>query len=181
MIVRRARALDFATGAEPKQRPPAAGSGDHCMNGSQTFERLSREALDAHRQIHFYLDQISQSVDRLREGLSDVEPLRRLAAEIEGLQERLAEHLHAEESGLFQSILDALPACRVEIDRLANQHGRMIEVLEMARLHAQRGEVAEADALRVDFQGFLAMFREHEQAEERLLAEALKQTVDTPD
>jgi hypothetical protein len=152
------------------------------MNGSQTSERLSREALDAHQQIHFYLDQITRSVEALRQPLTSVEPLRRLAAEIEGLQERLTEHLQAEEhGGLFQSIIDALPACRVEIDRLANQHGRMIDVLEMARLHALRGEVAEAEALRVDFQQFLAMFREHEQAEERLLTEALSQVVDTVD
>jgi hypothetical protein len=152
------------------------------MSGSQTFERLSRQALDVHRQIHFYLDRISRSVEALRAGLTDVEPMRRLAAEIEGLRERLAEHIEAEESGgLFQSILDALPACRVEIDRLANQHGRMIEFLEMARLHAQRGEVADADALSVDFQEFLAMFREHEQAEERLLVEALRQTAGTVD
>jgi len=152
------------------------------MSGSQTFERIGRAALDAHRQIHFYLDRISRSVELLQEGLTDVEPLRRLAAEIEGLKERLAEHIQAEESGgLYQAILDALPACRVEVDRLANQHGRMIEFLEMAQLHAQRGEVADADALRVDFQDFLAMFREHEQAEERLLVEAMRLTAGSVD
>ena len=145
------------------------------MAGPQTFSSLTRQALDDHRQIHFYLDQITQSLDRLtREGRSDAEPMRRLAAQLQGFKERLVEHQHAEEfGGLFQGILDVLPACRVEIDRLANQHEKMIEILEMARIHAQRGNVAAADGLRADLLGFLEMFRRHEEAEERLLAQAV--------
>lgn len=144
------------------------------MGGSQTFQTLSHEALDEHRQIHFYLDRIAQSLDRLKDGLSEVEPMRRLAAEIEGLMERLAEHHHKEEhGGLFQAVLEVLPARRVEIDRLTNQHERMVEILEMARIHAQRGDVSEAEALRADLESFLEMFRRHEEAEERLLAQAI--------
>jgi hemerythrin len=143
------------------------------MGGSQTFEALSREALEEHRQIHFYLDQIAQSLDKLKQ-LTDVEPMRRLAAEIQGLKERLQEHQANEErGGLFQAILEVLPAQRVEIDRLTNQHGRMIEILEMARIHASRADIDEADALGEDLQSFLEMFRRHEQTEERLLAQAL--------
>jgi len=144
------------------------------MGGSQTFDRLTRKALEEHRQIHFYLDQIAQSLAGLKEDAADVEPMRRLAAEIQSLKERLLEHHTNEESGgLFQAILEVLPARRVEIDRLTNQHGKMIEILEMARIHAQRGEVGEAESLRVDLEGFLEMFRRHEQAEERLLAQAI--------
>ena len=144
------------------------------MGESQTFQGLSKEAVEEHRQIHFYLDQLTRSLAKLKEGLSDVEPIRRLAAEIQGLKERLGEHHENEESGgLFQGILEALPACRVEIDRLSKQHGHMIEILEMARIHAQRGDINEADALRIDLQNFLEMFRRHEQAEERLLAQAV--------
>jgi hemerythrin-like domain-containing protein len=144
------------------------------MGGSQTFDRLTRHALEEHRQIHFYLDQIAQSLAGLKEGTAGVEPMRRLAAEIQSLKERLQEHHTNEESGgLFQAILEVLPARRVEIDRLTNQHGKMIEILEMARIHAQRGEEGEAESLRVDLEGFLEMFRRHEQAEERLLAQAI--------
>ena len=145
------------------------------MTGSQTFQGLTPQALDEHRQIHFYFDQISQSLERLKnEGLSDVEPLRRLAAQLQGLKERLIEHHQSEEAGgLFQGILDVLPACRVEIDRLTNQHAKMIEILEMARIHANRGDISEADALRVDLQEFLEMFRRHEESEERLLKQAV--------
>ncbi len=60
--------------------------------GSQTFQGLTREALEDHRQIHFYLDQMAQSLAGLTEGLCDVEPMRRLAAEVQGLKERLTEH-----------------------------------------------------------------------------------------
>ena len=52
------------------------------MNGSQTFLQLTRDTLEEHRQIHFYLDQISQSLENLRSGPTDVEPLRRLAAQL---------------------------------------------------------------------------------------------------
>ena len=144
------------------------------MNGSQTFQGLSREALEQHRQIHFYLDRIEQSLVHLRKGLTDVEPMRRLAAEMQGLTERLQEHHQAEEAGgLFQAILESMPERRVEIDRLTNQHERILEILGMARIHAQRGDATEAAALRVDLQQFLDMFRRHEQAEERLIAQAI--------
>jgi hypothetical protein len=101
--------------------------------------------------------------------------MRRLAAQIEGLKERLVEHHHAEEKdGLFQSILELLPDCRVEISRLVRQHEKMIEILEMARIHAQRGEPAEAEELRVDMTKFLEMFRQHELDEDQLLHRALE-------
>ena len=66
------------------------------MNESQTFQQITSETLEEHRQIHFYLDQISQSLQGLAAGLSDVEPMRRLAAQIQGLKERMIEHLQAE-------------------------------------------------------------------------------------
>lgn len=145
------------------------------MNGSQTFQRITEETLEEHRQIHFYLDQICQTLEGLEVGLSDVEPMRRLAAQIEALKERLVEHHHSEErGGLFQAVLEILPECRVEISRLINQHERIIEILEMARIHAQRGDPTEADDLRVDLQSFLAMFRQHEQQEDQLLRRAIE-------
>lgn len=141
---------------------------------TQTFQNITRETLEDHRQIHFYLDQISITLQGLKEGLSDVEPMRRLAAQIEGLCERLVEHHHAEErGGLFQVILEILPERRVEVSRLINQHEKMIEILEMARIHAQCGDPTEADALRVDLQDFLESFRAHERDEDELLQEAI--------
>ena len=143
------------------------------MSGSQTFQRITRQTIDEHRQIHFYLDQVSLTLKSLGSG-SEVEPLRRLAAQIEGLKERLLEHHHAEEKGgLFQAILEAMPDCRVEVSRLTLQHDKMIEVLEMARIHAQCGASTEATSLRTDLEGFLEMFRRHEQDEEQLLKLAM--------
>ena len=151
------------------------------MGGSQTFQGLTRQALEQHKQIHFFLDRIASSLGQL-EGLTDAEPMRRLAAELHGLKERLQEHHTAEETGgLFQAILEVLPARRVEIDRLTNQHEKMVEILELARIHAQRAEVSDAGALRVDLQEFLEMFRRHEEAEERLLAQAIEAEQGTPD
>ncbi len=151
------------------------------MGGSQTFQSLAREALEQHKQIHFFLDRIAESLDQF-EGLTDIEPMRRLAAELQGLRERVQEHHTAEETGgLFQAVLEVLPAMRVEIDRLTNQHEKMVEILEMARIHAQRAEVPEAGALRVDLQEFLETFRRHEEAEERLLSLAIGEEEVTPD
>src|SRR6185295_5919113 len=100
----------------------SGGRSSQRMSGSQTFQRITRQTIDEHRQIHFYLDQVSLTLKSLVSG-SEVEPLRRLAAQIEGLKERLLEHHHAEEKGgLFQAILEAMPDCRVEVSRLTLQH-----------------------------------------------------------
>lgn len=144
------------------------------MSGSQTFQRITRETIEEHRQINFYLDQVLVTLKSLEGGVSDVEPMRRLAAQIEGLKERLLEHHQAEEQGgLFQAILEIMPDCRVEVSRLTNQHEKMVEILEMARIHAQCGELAEAEGLRVDLRDFLEMFRRHERDEEQLLQRAM--------
>lgn len=144
------------------------------MNGTPASDHLAREVLDQHQQIHFYLDRIAETLEQLEPDLSDVEPMRRLAAELQGLKERLVEHHDLEErGGLFNSILEALPATRVEISRLIRAHARMIDVLELAAIHAQQGAPSSAHALRVDLSGFVQMFRDHENEEERLIRDAM--------
>ena len=86
-----------------------------------------------------------------------------------------------EKGGLFHAVLELMPDCRVEIGRLVRQHEKMIEILEMARIHAQCGELREADNLRIDLEGFLETFREHESAEEELLQRAIeRESADQP-
>ena len=93
------------------------------MSGSQTSQQLAREALEEHRPIHFYLDQVANTLETLGLDPDDVEPMRRLAAQIEGLTERLKEHHELEENrGLFRAILESIPEARVEVFR----HGRML-------------------------------------------------------
>lgn len=146
------------------------------MNGSPTLRRLCRETLEEHRQIHFFLDQLKNALESLDTDSGEVEPLRRLAAQVESLRERLEEHFQSEQhDGLFQAILEVLPDARNEVHRLGKQHDRMVEVLEMARIHAQRGEPCEAGPLRTDLKSFLEMMREHEQDEESLLRRALEE------
>ena len=65
----------------------------------QTFQRRTQEILEEHQQIHFYLDQIALTLNGIKQGLTDVEPMRRLAAQLEGLKERLVEHQQSEEGG----------------------------------------------------------------------------------
>ena len=48
------------------------------------------------------------------------------------------------------------------------------EILEAARVHAQRGEPSDSAPLRADLEGFLEEMRRHEQAEEALLSSALE-------
>jgi len=143
------------------------------MSGSQISDELAREALEEHRQIHFYLSQIAQTLQALRQGKADVESMRRLASEIEALKVRLQEHHQLEErGGLFRAILEAMPGARVEVGRLVQQHEKMIEILEMAHIHAEYGQPAEAQGLGADLEQFLEMFRDHERVEEKLLEEA---------
>jgi hemerythrin len=145
------------------------------MTKQQTFQRITRQTIDEHHQINFYLDQITLTLDALDGASADVEPMRRLAAQIAGLSERLTEHHQTEESGgLFQAVLDAIPDCRVEIGRLTKQHQKIIEILEMARIHASHGVPGEADGLREDLKNFLEMFRQHEHDEESLLKRAME-------
>jgi hemerythrin-like domain-containing protein len=145
------------------------------MSEQQTFQKITQATSEEHKQIDFYLDQVSVTLDSLREEDTDVEPMRRLAAQIEGLKERLVEHHQTEEEGgLFQAILDVMPESRVEVSRLANQHEKIIEILELARIHALQGEPPEAAALREDLNSFLEMFRDHECQEEQLFKRALE-------
>ena len=151
------------------------------MSEQQTFQKITQTTIEEHRQIEFYLDQVSVTLDTMREGDDDVEPMRRLAAQIEGLKERLAEHHQAEEEGgLFQAILEIMPDCRVEISRLTNQHEKIIEILELARIHALEGEPSEIGSLREDLKNFLEMFREHEAHEEQLFKRAVERESRSP-
>lgn len=146
------------------------------MSEQQTFQKITQTTIEEHKQIDFYLDQVSVTLDSLLQDGTDVEPMRRLAAQIAGLKERLAEHHQTEEEagGLFQAIIEIMPDCRVEVSRLTNQHEKIIEILELARIHALQGEPSEAGALREDLKSFLEMFREHECQEEQLFKRALE-------
>jgi hemerythrin-like domain-containing protein len=144
------------------------------MSETQTFDRISRETLEEHRQIHFYLDQIEVTLKGLGKGRSDDELLQRLGAQLEGLREQLIEHYRAEQQGLFRAIAELLPDCAVEIERLKGEHVKMIEILEMARIHLQQGGQTDSHVLRDDIEGFLELFRRHERAEERLLGRAME-------
>lgn len=149
------------------------------MTGSQTFERLTRENLDEHKQIHFYLDQIMRTLEGLDEDLEDAEPLRRLAAQLDSLRERLAEHRDTEEQGgLYAAILEVLPEARRDLQTLKNQHVKMIEIAEMGRIHAQFGQPSDAPGLKDDLIEFLDMIRTHALAEEAVLEQAIDRESD---
>lgn len=145
------------------------------MTESPTFQRISQETLEEHQQIHFYYDQLISFLDDLDEKTADVESLRQLAAQIASLRERLSEHFDSEQrGGLFQAVLEALPEAAAEVHRLGSEHDRMIEILEMAQIHAERGEPCEIGALRNDLREFLETMREHELAEDRMIKRVLQ-------
>lgn len=146
---------------------------------AQIYERLHRQILEEHRQIHFYLDQVLRSLETLDADLESVEPMRRLAAQLESLAERLFEHTEIEEhEGLYAAILDVLPECREDLQALKMQHARMLEIVEMARIHAQFGQPSEAAGLREDLEGFIEMIRNHALAEEAILEQAIDREIE---
>lgn len=156
------------------------------MTGSPTYQHLTLEALEEHRQVHFYLDQLMRMLAEVDRGVSSPdstgdpsidpapEPMRRLAAELGSLIERLTEHFEAEESGLYHGVVDLLPHLGTEVRRLSEQHARLLETLELARIHAERAASHDLAALRADLEAFLHVLRRHEQAEEEILVQALE-------
>lgn len=148
--------------------------------GSQTYQRLSQQSLEEHQQIHFYLDQLTRAMQGLGAEVPDVEPIRRLAAQIESLRERIDEHFqHEEHGGLFQAVLDVLPGADPEVRRLTAQHQRVIQLLEIARIRARGSNVGEVAALRDELDRFLQAMRQHEREEEALLRRALREDDET--
>jgi hemerythrin-like domain-containing protein len=144
------------------------------MNMPQTDAVISSESLDQHEHIHFFLDRCAETVAELGVENVDTELLRRLAAVIASLKEHLTEHIRIEESMIFQAIVDRLPEVEDEILSLSEQHPGILEILEMARIHALNGEPEDAAALQADLEGYLDMIRDHEKAEGDLLRRALK-------
>jgi hemerythrin-like domain-containing protein len=143
------------------------------MSEPRTFERLTERSLEEHGQIHFFLEQLRKALGDVVPGQAGVEPMRRVAAELEGLVERLREHFQREEEGLFHALVDADETRGADVRRLENQHERLMEILEMARIHAGRGEAADAALLKGDVEGFMAVLAAHECAEEALFRRAL--------
>jgi hypothetical protein len=144
------------------------------MSDSGISSRLTGRWLEEHRQIHVFLDQMEKALREIGPGPADREPMKRVAAELEGLIEKLQEHFEREEEGgLFRALVEADEATVPEIRRLGDQHARLIEILEMARIHAARGDAVDARPLREDLEGFLAVLRGHERAEETLIRRTL--------
>ena len=143
------------------------------MSGSPAFQHLTAQNLEEHRQVHFYLDRLTQMLAEVDAG--GPEAAARLSAELGSLIERLTEHFAGEEQGgLYHGVIDLLPTHTGEVRRLSEQHARLLDTLEMARLHAQRCATAELPALRQDLASFLTVLRAHEEAEDELLRRALE-------
>jgi hemerythrin-like domain-containing protein len=145
------------------------------MTGSETFSSLTRQAIEQHQQIHFFLDQLARSLSGLEPSHADVGTIKRLAAQIEGLRERLQEHFESEEDGgLFRAVVENLPEAHAETQKLAQEHRSVLEMLDTARVRAEHGQVTDANLLRTDLEGFLETLRRHEHREEALFARALE-------
>ncbi len=144
------------------------------MSGSQTFQKLSAESLEEHRQIHFHVEQLAKALLALDPTTADEGSLAEIAARIESLKERLEEHFRGEEdAGLYQGILDAIPQVEPDVMRLMAQHERILADLEGARAIARRRDLAETASLRAELERALGVLRDHEHEEEALVQRAL--------
>lgn len=143
------------------------------MSGPGIDERLSRETLEQHQQIGFFLGRLEQSLAALDPD-GEVDQLRDLVAQLESFKERLEEHHHHEETVVFQGIADLLEEAEGQILTLTAQHERMIEILEMACIHARNDDASEIPALQEDLATFISTIRQHERMEEALMQQALR-------
>ena len=147
------------------------------MSGSQTFSRLSEQALEEHALVHFHLDQLDRAVREFDAAAADAEAVRNLAVRIDSFKERLEEHFATEEDGgLLQGVLDALPQAESDVRRIKNQHARVLEALEGARRAARSGDLGVAAALKDELTRLVAALRDHEREEDALVRRALRQS-----
>jgi hypothetical protein len=173
----RAPAVQEARVSAPDAASPASEVKDRgreaAMSGSPAFQQLTAQNLEEHRQVHFYLERLTRTLAEIDAGVA--EAAGRLSAELGSLIERLTEHFTGEEQGgLYHGVLDLLPSYSGEVRRLSDQHARLLDTLEMARLHSQRCAATELPALRQDLAGFVDVLRAHEEAEDELLRRALE-------
>lgn len=144
------------------------------MNGSQTFPKLTAEAIEEHRQIHFHMNQLTKALEAMGTPAVDSDRMLDVAARIDSLKERLEEHFRGEEdAGLYQGILDALPQAESDVMRLMSEHERILRDLEGARTLARKKDPSDATFLRTDLERILGVLRDHEREEEALLQRAL--------
>jgi len=143
------------------------------MNTPPADAAISRQSLEEHEQIHFFLDRLEEALAELDPHAPDGEALERLVAVIAGLKEQIVEHNRVEEVGLFQAIVDRVPEAEDEVLALSEEHRKVLEILEMARIHARNSDPEEVAALRDDLTDYLGMIREHETREAELLRQAL--------
>jgi hemerythrin-like domain-containing protein len=143
------------------------------MNTPPADAAISRQSLEEHEQIHFFLDRLEEALAELDPDAPDGEALERLVAVIAGLKEQIVEHNRVEEAVLFQAIVDRVPEVEDEVLALSEEHRKVLEILEMARIHARNSDPEEVAALRDDLTDYLGMIREHETREAELLRQAL--------
>ncbi len=143
------------------------------MNTPPADAAISRQSLEEHEQIHFFLDRLEEALAGLDPKSGDSEALERLVAVIAGLREQIIEHNSVEDSVLFQAIVDRLPEAEDEILALSEEHRKILEILELARIHARNRDMEEVGSLRDDLTAYLGMIREHESREAELLRQAL--------
>jgi hemerythrin-like domain-containing protein len=134
---------------------------------------IGEQHLEQHEQIHFFLDRLEETLDAMDSGSGEADGMERLAAVIAGLKEQITEHNQLEEDALFQGIVDRVPDAEDEVLALCEEHRKILEILEMGRIHARNGDTADAANLRDDLTGYLGMIRKHELREGELLRQAL--------
>lgn len=143
------------------------------MNTPSADAAISRKSLEEHEQIHFFLDRLEAALGDLDPACGNADALQRLVAVIAGLQEQIAEHHQAEEAVLFQAIVDRVPEAEDEVLALSEEHRKIMEILEMARIHARNSDTADVAHLQEDLTDYLGMIREHESREKELLQQAI--------
>ncbi len=143
------------------------------MNTQPADVAISRQSLEEHEQIHFFLDRLEEAVAALDPESGDTEAKERLAAVIVGLKEQITEHNRVEEEVLFQAIVDRIPEAEDEVLALCEEHRKILEILEMGRFHARNSDPGEVGHLGDDLTDYLGMIREHEGREAELLRQAL--------
>ncbi|GIW95002.1 MAG: hypothetical protein KatS3mg110_3043 [Pirellulaceae bacterium] len=129
---------------------------------------------------HAALEKLWSAIEQVFAGPVDCDRLRRLLSE---LAHQLAKHFWQEEKGgYFAEVLSLAPELRARIERLQNEHVRMLEVVEELSRKVDAPVGSDTwQQLAGEYRELAVLFQRHEQLEEEMLQQAYQLDMGTKD
>lgn len=138
-----------------------------------SFEAIALE----HAKLRELLESLDQTLDQPQPSPATI------AETIGELQMYLRTHFeHEEQGGYFHELIEDAPRLKTQVDELLTQHPTLLQLVEqMAAAASGETRAGWRQAIRAQFEDFLAQFIEHEHQENRLLQDGYAQDIGAED